>query len=39
VSAIDAHWGIINAAHFSRLFRDTYGLALAEYRRLHLAIR
>ncbi len=37
VSAIAARWGILNATHFSRLFRDTYGLAPAEYRRLHAA--
>jgi transcriptional regulator GlxA family with amidase domain len=38
VSAIAARWGILNAAHFSRVFRDTYGLAPAEYRRLHLGL-
>ena len=31
-----AGWGILNAAHFSRAFRDAYGLTPAEYRRLHL---
>ncbi len=38
VSAIAARWGILNAAHFSRVFRDAYGLAPAEYRRLNLGL-
>jgi AraC-like DNA-binding protein len=38
VSAIAARWGILNAAHFSRVFRDAYGLAPAEYRRLNLVL-
>jgi transcriptional regulator GlxA family with amidase domain len=32
VSAIAARWGLIDAAHFSRLFRAAYGLPPAEYR-------
>ena len=32
VSAIAARWGLMNAAHFSRAFRDAYGLPPAEYR-------
>lgn len=38
VSAIAARWGILNAAHFSRIFREAYGLAPAEYRRVHLRL-
>jgi AraC-like DNA-binding protein len=34
VSAIAARWGLMNAAHFSRVFRDAYGLPPAEYRML-----
>jgi AraC-like DNA-binding protein len=33
VSAVAARWGIPDSAHFSRLFRRTYGLPPAEYRR------
>jgi AraC-like DNA-binding protein len=33
VSAVAARWGLSDPAHFSRLFRRTYGLAPAEYRR------
>jgi AraC-like DNA-binding protein len=32
VSAIAARWGLIDAAHFGRLFRAAYGLPPAEYR-------
>lgn len=32
VSAVAARWGLPNPAHFSRLFRATYGLPPAEYR-------
>jgi AraC-like DNA-binding protein len=32
VSAIAARWGLIDAAHFSRVFRAAYGLPPAEYR-------
>jgi len=34
VSAIAARWGLTNAAHFSRAFRDTFDLPPAEYQRL-----
>jgi AraC-like DNA-binding protein len=37
VSAVAARWGLPDAAHFSRLFRDRYGLPPAEYRRGSLA--
>jgi len=33
VSAVAARWGLPDPAHFSRLFRRTYGLPPAEYRR------
>jgi AraC-like DNA-binding protein len=32
VSAIAARWGLPNAAHFSRAFREAYGMAPAAYR-------
>jgi AraC-like DNA-binding protein len=32
VTAIAARWGLIDPAHFSRLFRAAYGLPPAEYR-------
>ncbi len=32
VAAIAARWGFGNAAHFNRIFRDTYGLPPGEYR-------
>jgi AraC-like DNA-binding protein len=32
VGAVAARWGFANAAHFSRLFRDVYGLPPGEYR-------
>jgi AraC-like DNA-binding protein len=34
VSAIAARWGLPNAAHFSRVFRATYGVSPAEFRAL-----
>jgi AraC-like DNA-binding protein len=34
VSTVGARWGLVDSAHFSRLFRRTYGLAPAEYRRV-----
>jgi AraC-like DNA-binding protein len=37
VSAVAARWGLPDSAHFSRLFRRTYGLPPAEYRRACLA--
>lgn len=33
VGAVAARWGVPDAAHFSRLFRQAYGLPPAEYRR------
>ncbi|WP_196224018.1 helix-turn-helix domain-containing protein [[Actinomadura] parvosata] len=35
VSTIGARWGLPDAAHFSRLFRQAYGMPPAEYRRAH----
>jgi transcriptional regulator GlxA family with amidase domain len=35
VRAIGARWGLIDAQHFSRIFRATYGLPPAEYREAH----
>ncbi|MFG1695888.1 helix-turn-helix domain-containing protein [Nonomuraea sp. NPDC049309] len=35
VSAIGARWGLPDSAHFSRLFRRTYGVPPAEFRRAH----
>jgi len=32
VSAIGARWGLVNAAHFSRLFKAAHGLSPREYR-------
>jgi AraC-like DNA-binding protein len=32
VTAIAARWGLTDPAHFSRVFRDAYGLPPAEYR-------
>ena len=37
VSAVAARWGLPDSAHFSRLFRRTYGLPPAEYRQGCLA--
>jgi AraC-like DNA-binding protein len=34
VSAIAAQWGFTSAAHFSRLFRTTYGLPPVDFRRI-----
>jgi AraC-like DNA-binding protein len=33
VSAIAARWGLVDPAHFSRLFRATYGVPPLDYRR------
>jgi AraC-like DNA-binding protein len=35
VGAIGARWGLTNPAHFSRLFRDAYGLPPSSYRAMH----
>ncbi|MEU1272292.1 helix-turn-helix domain-containing protein [Streptomyces sp. NPDC005799] len=32
VSAIGAHWGFLDAAHFSRIFKAAYGVSPREYR-------
>jgi AraC-like DNA-binding protein len=32
VSAVGAHWGLVDAAHFSRLFKAEYGMSPREYR-------
>jgi AraC-like DNA-binding protein len=32
ISSIAARWGFTDAAHFSRVFRSTYGLTASEYR-------
>jgi AraC-like DNA-binding protein len=37
VSAIAARWGLPDSAHFSRLFRQAYGMPPAEYRRACVA--
>ena len=37
VSALAAHWGLADPAHFSRLFRRTYGVSPTEYRRTQVA--
>jgi AraC-like DNA-binding protein len=34
VGSVAARWGVPDAAHFSRLFRQAYGLPPAEYRRV-----
>lgn len=36
VSAVGARWGLPDPAHFSRLFRQAYGVPPAEYRRASL---
>lgn len=37
VSALARHWGFTDAAHFSRLFKSTYGQPPREYRTVALA--
>lgn len=32
VSSVAARWGLVDAAHFSRLFKTTYGVSPREYR-------
>jgi AraC-like DNA-binding protein len=39
VSSIAARWGLTNAAHFSRLFKNVYGLSPTEYRAQALSTR
>lgn len=36
VHATAARWGLVNAAHFNRMFRDAYGLPPGEFRAAHL---
>lgn len=36
VSAVGARWGLWDAAHFSRLFKNAYGLSPRAYRAQHL---
>jgi AraC-like DNA-binding protein len=38
VTSIGMRWGFTDPAHFSRLFRETYGCTPTEYRRLDLPI-
>lgn len=35
ISVIAARWGFTNNAHFSRIFKTTYGTSASDYRRLH----
>jgi AraC-like DNA-binding protein len=37
VSEIAATWGIFDGAHFSRIFKQAYGMSPREYRRAHAA--
>lgn len=37
VGDIAASWGIFDGAHFSRIFKQAYGLSPREYRRSHVA--
>lgn len=39
VSTIGAHWGFVDAAHFSRTFKTAYGVSPREYRLGHEALR
>lgn len=36
IAALAARWGFLDPAHFSRLFRTTYGASPREYRRQHV---
>jgi AraC-like DNA-binding protein len=36
VTSIGVRWGLVDSAHFSRLFRETYGCSPTEYRHEHL---
>ena len=36
VTSIGVRWGLADSAHFSRLFRETFGCTPTEYRREHL---
>lgn len=37
VGEIAANWGIFDGAHFSRIFKNAYGVSPREYRRAHAA--
>jgi AraC-like DNA-binding protein len=39
VSVLAARWGLLDAPHFSRLFKAEYGLSPRQYRQLHLSDR
>lgn len=39
VSVVAARWGLLHAAHFSRLFRSTFGESPRDCRRAHLSAR
>jgi AraC-like DNA-binding protein len=39
VSVLAARWGLLDAPHFSRLFKAEYGLSPRRYRQLHLSDR
>jgi transcriptional regulator GlxA family with amidase domain len=39
VAGIATRWGFSSAAHFSRVFREAYGLPPAEFRRTHRGTR
>jgi AraC-like DNA-binding protein len=36
VSSIGARWGFVNATHFSRVFRDSFGVSPREYRLMRM---
>jgi AraC-like DNA-binding protein len=36
VTSIGVRWGLVDSAHFSRLFREAYGCTPTEYRRGHV---
>jgi AraC-like DNA-binding protein len=38
INSIAARWGLVNAAHFSRLFKSVYGLSPTEYRAQALSL-
>jgi len=37
VTSIGVRWGLVDSAHFSRMFRETYGCTPTEYRRQQFA--
>jgi AraC-like DNA-binding protein len=37
VTSIGVQWGLVDSAHFSRLFREAYGCTPTEYRRQHFS--